>query len=1387
MFSLREAIASLLLVALILYISRRSYRPSSRNAPRTTQYKFSASTGVHREKTTYLEFAAPSPPHFERHSRPAILKVFDYSNAVRSRPIMRETDLARNRVTRNESISSLLSYASDSSTPNDAEQPSPSPLPPHVYPPNYAAKSKARILHIEPVTNSDDGTIKAVPLTTHVTRSLSSRSFGNLEDLIAGPSHHSEQRAAASGKGKARAVYYDRQEKPHGYWAGSEGPTTIDAPPVFENEQDIKVGDVYRHLTPEDCQLWLRVLGDKGPCWRPVSLGYKREDGRCLTVTEKHQEPSWVVHDWSLKRLRANHASGLKNVRFALLRDSSFSEPSRAVHTQRSPPHGDIPTRGPSRRPRNFNMQLWSGAIAILLVCAMITPALVTYSSHSPFDLAGTVRSSARALFLHLLPERPANCAESWDQPSSRSCLPVDIDIERVVHASVRKALKGPVLLRDYALQADGGKILPGLTTPTPEDRTATFPGQQIFGPEVVIDDTEAIGRCWSTLVPSQVGMSIPTLIHPTNVTIDHIPCELAADIGRAPRRMVLWGVVDGKPNQARYKAVMAARGRRSKESSPVLTSGHRFLPLAYLEYDIYADSNVQTFSILQDVIDSHMDFGVFVLEILDNWASTTIACIPPLDPQSEDNPQAIEHATEAPTEDVVMMNPPPSPPPPVAGTKREMIGAKAFALDNVKAARTSDADNVRPLARNMDRSQFCTAPKAPSQRRIVPLRSGSNSSTTQVAQPPTQASFQFTAPLTASQFAAPQPATAHQFPAVGNATVAAHVVHPYMPVGHHQGQNMVSFVNHVPYGQVPAIVNNVPAQNVYGMVPPSAPNFVQVGPHLGPAGFPLQNMPNQMYSVPMQSNHSGTNHEYEEAKTTWERFLPSEREQLLRLYASQQTALGPLMSHPTDTSSTAPPLPPPEDHQMYVDNEAAAPTTSRIDKGKARAESHDVSYDSDLPPSDGLSAMTNDFGYMLLNKIQESHDQTRNLLTDFMAKQCELQNQFCRTVVRELKGSPGSAADTESPLPFHTHRRTPQKPAKTRSSGSGTPSTPTTTPARAGRKSKFSSDDSECPDIILTALQEAVRTHLKTLLGYTTWQDLVRRCPPLTEEEVEGYGIDEDSIPPPEVKFRVDFVHDWKRLPLNLAARDYFVQSLYGTIKGGGFRFNPQALTFITEEHISSALDMHMEYCRRKYREYSKAIVEADDAEAKAKRKAATEARKKRNAMNSRKATLLEAREFVVLNLGLSRHAVLLDKLLPQHMSGDETDDPKSAHKRYRIVEAQWQSAALKDFLRHLDKMYLEHCVTRGGGGSRPRERIHSSDPKVADSPAPDGLWRNCYDNAWLASRPAHQIRRMRIVNSDYDFSVHLEPDVGVSKSLEAQEEVDAQMGSEDEVEEEL
>ncbi|PIL26903.1 hypothetical protein GSI_10041 [Ganoderma sinense ZZ0214-1] len=145
--------------------------------------------------------------------------------------------------------------------------------------------------------------------------------------------------------------------------------------------------------------------------------------------------------------------------------------------------------------------------------------------------------------------------------------------------------------------------------------------------PEAALSDDIRIGSCW--LVPgsaAQLGLRLSAMIHPTHVSIDHIPFEIAADIGRAPRLMHLWGGVDGDTNEARLDGLShtsrIAIPQTRLRIGPKVTHGYKFVRLGSFEYDIRSSSHVQTFALEPSFTDSGMYFGVVVLEIASNWGA---------------------------------------------------------------------------------------------------------------------------------------------------------------------------------------------------------------------------------------------------------------------------------------------------------------------------------------------------------------------------------------------------------------------------------------------------------------------------------------------------------------------------------------------------------------------------------------------------------------------------------------------------------------------------------------------------------------------------------------------------------------------------------------------
>lgn len=202
------------------------------------------------------------------------------------------------------------------------------------------------------------------------------------------------------------------------------------------------------------------------------------------------------------------------------------------------------------------------------------------------------------------------------------SSRPSPSELSEVIQKAVRSAMRDPVGRRDFALAADGARITPLLTSSfDTSDLAVARP------PENILDEDLRSASHWS--IPdshAQVGIKVPAFIYPTNVTIDHVPREIAADVTQAPRSMVLWGLLEGKGNKERYTVARGLGISRldAVGDGPPIRGGGTFLPLASFEYAIDTDFHIQTFAVDPSVVSSRIYFGVFVLEIRSNWGSPT-------------------------------------------------------------------------------------------------------------------------------------------------------------------------------------------------------------------------------------------------------------------------------------------------------------------------------------------------------------------------------------------------------------------------------------------------------------------------------------------------------------------------------------------------------------------------------------------------------------------------------------------------------------------------------------------------------------------------------------------------------------------------------------------
>ncbi|KAI1782420.1 hypothetical protein LXA43DRAFT_868907, partial [Ganoderma leucocontextum] len=82
------------------------------------------------------------------------------------------------------------------------------------------------------------------------------------------------------------------------------GKEPLEAPPDLSHDPELSLGDLFYYAMQDGSfQLWLWCIGSNGqPWWKQVYVGYQREDGKVLCLTEKRKLPSWLERSWFMKR-----------------------------------------------------------------------------------------------------------------------------------------------------------------------------------------------------------------------------------------------------------------------------------------------------------------------------------------------------------------------------------------------------------------------------------------------------------------------------------------------------------------------------------------------------------------------------------------------------------------------------------------------------------------------------------------------------------------------------------------------------------------------------------------------------------------------------------------------------------------------------------------------------------------------------------------------------------------------------------------------------------------------------------------------------------------------------------------------------------------------------
>ncbi|KAI0644131.1 hypothetical protein C8Q79DRAFT_913599 [Trametes meyenii] len=197
--------------------------------------------------------------------------------------------------------------------------------------------------------------------------------------------------------------------------------------------------------------------------------------------------------------------------------------------------------------------------------------------------------------------------------------------LQEQIEQAIRLTLESTVQRQDFGLASEGARVFTELTTHLDTPGTSTF-----NSPDKVLTEDLRRESCWR--FPGehgQLGIRLfNQLITPTHVALD--AAMRTAFYTRAPRHVILWGVVDGDVNRRIYDTQL--RDYRTTVAhlgdGPAQSLGYTFLALVDFEYNPIVPFPLQTHAIARSVVLSQITFGILVLEVRSNWrGSSTYLC----------------------------------------------------------------------------------------------------------------------------------------------------------------------------------------------------------------------------------------------------------------------------------------------------------------------------------------------------------------------------------------------------------------------------------------------------------------------------------------------------------------------------------------------------------------------------------------------------------------------------------------------------------------------------------------------------------------------------------------------------------------------------------------
>lgn len=219
--------------------------------------------------------------------------------------------------------------------------------------------------------------------------------------------------------------------------------------------------------------------------------------------------------------------------------------------------------------------------------------------------------------------------------------------LEFLIKSAIRKQVTHTISKPDFADPAFGARIIPSLTSRSYNWRDGLdfadrqlhkflgvlgFGRMQVNGPLTAFNNDMALRACWPFNGHiGQVGVSLGTLVDPSDIGVVHVGARESPNPSSAPRKISLWVQVNDVDLRAKVSKLLdqtrdSENGEPPRFAVPPVPAD--FVKILSTEYDLYGGDEFQVFSVPLQIRRLGLVTSKVIFRIESNWGNSEYTCI---------------------------------------------------------------------------------------------------------------------------------------------------------------------------------------------------------------------------------------------------------------------------------------------------------------------------------------------------------------------------------------------------------------------------------------------------------------------------------------------------------------------------------------------------------------------------------------------------------------------------------------------------------------------------------------------------------------------------------------------------------------------------------------